>query len=80
MVAILGDLGAIALVIVKQSKKAEELLVMNGSFVVMQVVINAVLLMTLLVAFSVWGFRVASSHHHGMKWTKRRKGVARVRY
>lgn len=80
MVAVLGDLGAIALVIVKQSKAAEGLLVMNGSFVVMQVAINAVLLTTLLAAFSVWGVRVASSYHHGMKWTRRRKGVARVRY
>ena len=78
IVIVLGDLGAVALVVVKQNPRAEELIVMNRNFVVTQVVFNAVLLFALLSGFVVWVARVASSYRHGMMWTKRRTGVAQV--
>eukprot|EP00892_Ulva_mutabilis_P004927 jgi/Ulvmu1/2806/UM142_0004.1 len=78
LVVVLGDLGAVALVIVKRSKRADELLVMNKSFVIMQITISAVLLLALLLGFTAWAWRVATSIQHGMTWTKRRAGVAQL--
>lgn len=79
IVIILGDLGAVALVSVKYLRRAEPLIVMNRDYIVTQVVSNAVLLVALVLGFTVWAARLASSCWHGMTWTARRMGVAKVR-
>ena len=78
LVVILGDLGAVALVIVKRSKRADQLIVMNKGFLIMQFTVSALMLFALLLGFSIWACRVATSLRHGMTWTKRRTDVARV--
>lgn len=77
---LVGALGVIALAVIKESQKGEEWLVLNRTFVVVQVTSNAVLLACLLAVFCAWSWRVAQSRWHGMTWSKRRIGAVQVRH
>eukprot|EP00892_Ulva_mutabilis_P004928 jgi/Ulvmu1/2807/UM142_0005.1 len=72
---LVGVLGLIALTVIKESSKAQKWLVLNRTFVIVQVASNAVLLTTLLSVFSIWTWRLVQSYRRGMTWSKRRVGA-----
>lgn len=79
LVVIFGDAGTSVLISVRRLKNAADLIVMNRKYLGVMAVMNGLFFISLVLGFALWAARVADSRRRGMKWTRRRTGVAQVR-
>ena len=71
-------LAAIVTAAIKESSRGPELIVLNRSFVIAQVVTFGAFLGGLLLAFAIWGIKVSKSFYDGMVWSCRRRRAVEV--